>query len=157
MEADMKVDGPDGDFGRWDRPLRVRSGRKRSKPVRSAEAALTRFGSVLRGTVRPFELHLWQLHCETLPSGPTPLQGETRGRSALRCGRPCHDSAPFRCRGQKEAVIRKTLSGRAVQRLTAGSISALQPVKPVRNAHALPRDKGKAVTASSRKSLRSSP
>lgn len=44
---------------------------KRSKPVRYAKAALTRFGSVLRGTVRPCELHLWQLHCETLPSGLT--------------------------------------------------------------------------------------
>ena len=43
---------------------------KRSKPVRSAEAALTRFGSVLRGTKRPYELHLWQLHCETVPSAP---------------------------------------------------------------------------------------
>ena len=57
---------------------------KRSKPVRYAEAALTRFGSVLRGTMRPFELHLWQLHCKTLPFGLTPLQGETRGRSAPR-------------------------------------------------------------------------
>lgn len=35
---------------------------KRSKPVRSAKAALTRFGSVLQGTVAPLELHLWQLH-----------------------------------------------------------------------------------------------
>ena len=43
---------------------------KRSKPVRSAKAALTRFGSVLRGTMRPFELHLLQLHCETVPSAP---------------------------------------------------------------------------------------
>lgn len=66
---------------------------KRSKPVRYAKATLTRFGSVLRGTERPCELHLWQLHCETLPSGLTPLQGETRGRSAPRCGRPCHESA----------------------------------------------------------------
>ena len=93
MGAEMKVDGDDGDSGRWVRLLRVRSGGKRSKPVRFAEAALTRFGSVLRGTVRPYELHLWQLHCETLPSGLTPLQGETRGRSAPRCGRPSHDSA----------------------------------------------------------------
>ena len=43
---------------------------KRSKPVRSAKAALTRFGSVLRGTMRPYELHLWQLHCKTLPAAP---------------------------------------------------------------------------------------
>ncbi len=43
---------------------------KRSKPVRSAKAALTRFGPVLRGTMRPSELHLWQLHCKTLPSAP---------------------------------------------------------------------------------------
>ena len=33
---------------------------------------------------RPSELHLWQLHCKTLPFGLTPLQGETRGRSAPR-------------------------------------------------------------------------
>ena len=31
---------------------------------------------------RPCKLHLWQLHCKTLPFGLTPLQGETRGRSA---------------------------------------------------------------------------
>ena len=43
---------------------------KRSKPVRYAEAALTRFGSVLRGTMRHYELHLWQLHCKTLPAAP---------------------------------------------------------------------------------------
>ena len=43
---------------------------KRSKPVRCAKAPLTRFGSVLRGTMRPYELHLWQLHCETLPAAP---------------------------------------------------------------------------------------
>ena len=43
---------------------------KRSKPVRCAKAPLTRFGSVLRGTMRPYELHLWQLHCKTLPSAP---------------------------------------------------------------------------------------
>ena len=43
---------------------------KRSKPVRCAKAPLTRFGSVLRGTMRPYELHLWQLHCETVPSAP---------------------------------------------------------------------------------------
>ena len=48
-----------------------------------------------------------------------------------------------------------TLPGRAVQKLTVASISALQPVEPVRKARALPRNKGKAVTASSRKSLRS--
>lgn len=44
---------------------------KRSKPVRYAKAPLTRFGSVLRGTMRPYELHLWQLHCKTLPSAPS--------------------------------------------------------------------------------------
>lgn len=43
---------------------------KRSKPVRYAKATLTRFGSVLRGTERPCEFHLWQLHCETVPSAP---------------------------------------------------------------------------------------
>ena len=48
--------------------MMIRTITKRSKPVRSAEAPLTRFGSVLRGTKRPYELHLWQLHCETLPS-----------------------------------------------------------------------------------------
>ena len=42
----------------------------RSKPVRSASGSLTRFGSVLRGTVRLYELHLWQLHCKTLPYAP---------------------------------------------------------------------------------------
>ena len=44
MGADMKAGGADGDSGRLVRPLRVRSGGKRSKPVRSAEVALTRFG-----------------------------------------------------------------------------------------------------------------
>ena len=44
---------------------------KRSKPVRYAKAPHTRFGSVLRGTMRPYELHLWQLHCKTLPSAPS--------------------------------------------------------------------------------------
>ena len=43
---------------------------KRSKPVRSAKAPLTRFGLILRGTMRPFELHSWQLHCKTLPAAP---------------------------------------------------------------------------------------
>lgn len=42
---------------------------KRSKPVRYTKGPLTRFGSVLRGTKRPSELHLCQLHCETLLSG----------------------------------------------------------------------------------------
>ena len=54
---------------------------KRSKPVRCAKAPLTRFGSVLRGTMRPYELHLWQLHCKTLPSAPSA---------------PVRDSRPFR-------------------------------------------------------------
>ena len=51
-------------------PVSVVVPSKRSKPVRSAEAALTRFGSVLRGTMRPCELHLWQLHRETVLSAP---------------------------------------------------------------------------------------
>ena len=56
--------------GRCLRPLRARSRKKRSQSVRYAKAALTHCGSVLRGTMRPSELHLWQLHCETVPSAP---------------------------------------------------------------------------------------
>ena len=43
--------------------------KKRSSHLLSAEAPFRRLGSVLRGTKRPSELHLCQLHCETLPSG----------------------------------------------------------------------------------------
>ena len=43
---------------------------KRSKPVRFTKAAHTSFGSVIRGTERPSELHYWQLHCKTLPYAP---------------------------------------------------------------------------------------
>lgn len=53
----------------WPTPQCRRTKGKRSKPVRYTKVPLTRFGSVLRGTKRPFELHLCQLHCETLPSG----------------------------------------------------------------------------------------
>lgn len=53
----------------WPTPQCRRTKEKRSKPVRYTKVPLTRFGSVLRGTKRPSELHLCQLHCETLPSG----------------------------------------------------------------------------------------
>ena len=65
--------------------LTPRYNTKRSKPVRYAKASLTRFGSVLRGTKRPFELHLWQLHCKTLPSAPgAPVRDLRSFRAALR-------------------------------------------------------------------------
>ena len=45
---------------------------------------LSHCGSVLRGTERPFERHLWQLHCETLPEIPlTP-----RGQGFFACSFP---------------------------------------------------------------------
>ena len=53
---------------------------KRSKPVRSAKAALTRFGSVLRGTVAPLR---------------TPLMAAPLQDSSLRAGRS----------GQRLAVV----------------------------------------------------
>ena len=55
---------------------------KRSSPLLSAKASFRRLGSVLRGTMRPSELHLWQLHCKTLPSAPKAFRSETCGRSA---------------------------------------------------------------------------
>ena len=62
---------------------------KRSKPVRCAKAPLTRFGSVLRGTMRPYELHLWQLHCKTLPSAPSAPVRDLRSFRASGFAGPC--------------------------------------------------------------------
>ncbi len=42
---------------------------KRSSPLLYAKAPFRRLGSVLRGTKRPSEFHLWQLRWETVPSG----------------------------------------------------------------------------------------
>ena len=56
---------------------------KRSKPVRCAKAPLTRFGSVLRGTMRPYELHLWQLHRKT-----SSLRAERSGQRLAVVPRP---------------------------------------------------------------------
>ena len=39
-------------------------------PLHCANAPFRRLGSVLLDTVNPSKLHLWQLHCETLPSAP---------------------------------------------------------------------------------------
>ena len=83
MRADMKVDGADVDSGRWSRPLRVRSGRKRSKPVRYAKAPLTRFGSVLRGTVAPLRTPLMSAPLRDSSRRAKALWSETRGRSAV--------------------------------------------------------------------------
>lgn len=44
--------------------------RKRSSILHYAKAPFRRLGSVHRGTNRTLELHLWQLHCETLPAAP---------------------------------------------------------------------------------------
>ena len=55
---------------------------KRSKPVRSAKAALTRFGSVLRGTIAPLQ---------------TPLMAVPLQDSPFRAhAAPGRDSRPFR-------------------------------------------------------------
>ena len=58
---------------------------KRSSPLPYAKAPFRRLGSVLRGTERPCELHLWQLHCKTLPSAPGATVRDLRPfRAALR-------------------------------------------------------------------------
>ena len=76
---------------------------KRSKPVRSAKAPLTRFGDVLRGTMRPYELYLWQLHCKTLPSAP---------------GAPVRDLRPLRAPASPVSMRRATtrLTGISIRR-----------------------------------------
>lgn len=111
----------------------------RSKPVRSAEAAFIRFGSVLRGTLRPFELHFWQLHCETvrIRSGSVsalallPLHhfhrstSQTRGRSAPRCARhpqyrtPCLPRTVPACKAANNQGLPETHASAAVPTYTA--------------------------------------
>ena len=57
---------------------------KRSKPVRSAKAALTRFGSVLRGTVAPLRTSLMAAPLQDSSRRAKALWSETCGRSAPR-------------------------------------------------------------------------
>ena len=67
----------------------------RSKPVRSAEAPLTRFGSVLRGTDAPLRT----------PLMAAPLQDSSRRAPALRsetCGRSAPRLRRSRCEGKRE-------------------------------------------------------
>ena len=73
--------------GRYLRPLRARSGIKRSKPVRYAKAALTRFGSVLRGTAAPLRTPLMAAPLRDSSRRAKALWSETRGRSAPRLRR----------------------------------------------------------------------
>ena len=86
--------------GRWPRPLRGRSRQKRSKPVRSAEAALTRFGSVLRGTDAPLR---------------TPLMAAPLQDSSLRARRS----------GQRLADVPRRAS-----RIKGNKVKRLCPGKP---------------------------
>ena len=106
--------------------------RKRSKPVRSAKAALTRFGSVLRGTMRPCELHFWQLHCETLPSGLR--------RSGQRLAAVPRPASPV--------LMRRVSEGRnavPVRRSVPESGQPAAGLSPPGAAGAFPPNKGKAV------------
>ena len=59
----------------------MESGQSQFAPLKLRSLALVPSSGAL---TRPGELHLWQLHCKTLPFGLTPLQGETRDRSAPR-------------------------------------------------------------------------
>ena len=54
-----------------------------SKPVRSAKTALTRFGSVLRGTVAPLRTPLVAAPLQDSSFRATALWSETCGRSAV--------------------------------------------------------------------------
>ena len=85
---------------RYLRPLRARSGIKRSKPVRSAKAALTRFGSVLRGTAAPLR---------------TPLMAAPLQDSSLRARRS----------GQRLADVPRRAS-----RIKGNKVKRLCPGKP---------------------------
>ena len=105
---------------------------KRSKPVRYAKAPLTRFGSVLRGTVRPYELHSWQLHCKTLPYAP---------------GAPVRDLRPFRAPATP-VLMRGVSEGRnavPVRRTVPESGQPAAGLSPPGAAGAFPPNKGKAV------------
>ena len=68
-------------------PLRARSGRKRSQPVRSAAASLTRCGSVLRGTLAPIRTPLLAAPLQDSSRRAKALWSETCGRSAPRLRR----------------------------------------------------------------------
>ena len=62
---------------------------KRSKPVRSTKAALTRLGSVLRGTKAPLRTPLMATPLQDSSRCATALWSETRGRSAPRLQADC--------------------------------------------------------------------
>ena len=104
----------------------------RSKPVRSAEAPLTRFGYVFRGTMRPYELHLWQLHCKTLPSAP---------------GAPVRDLRPFRAPGfaGRYATIICKKERHTSYKVSANKRSACGWFIPTRRRWRLPAHKREAV------------
>ena len=65
---------------------------KRSKPVRYAKAPLTRFGSVLRGTMRPHEL-TGEAAAESLLQLNRPLQ-QDRERIEYLLKSGCHTRHP---------------------------------------------------------------
>ena len=88
----------------------------RSKPVRYAKAALTRFGSVLRGTDAPLRTPLMAAPLRDSSLRATPLRSETRGRSAPRFAQMSKtvvknqlekDSAPFltACQGVSSVIV----------------------------------------------------
>ena len=105
---------------------------KRSKPVRSAKAALTRFGSVLRGTKRPYELHSCQLRCETIPYAPKRF-----GHRLTGAPRPGFAGLYATVRGSMEGSA--NAGGSAIKR------SAFGWIIPTRSLRSLPAHKRKAV------------
>ena len=100
-------------------------------PVRSAKASLTRFGSVLRGTERPFELHSRQLHCETLPSA---LTSSSKRLTAV----PRPGFAGSDARGIKESWRHQVSTVSKRMRSACGGLI------PARSLRSLPPNKGKA-------------
>ena len=110
---------------------------KRSKPVRSAEAALTRFGSVLRGTNAPLRTPLLAAPLQdSSRRADTALWSETCGRSAPRLRRSI-------CVGHHKNQRRTYSSGSARKRSACGWFI------PARRRWRLPSHKREAVTASS--------
>ena len=81
---------------------------------------------------RPFELHLWQLHCKTLPSAP---------------GAPVRDLRPFRAPASP-VLMRGVSEGRndvPVRRSVPESGQPAAGLSPPGAAGAFPPNKGKAV------------
>ena len=87
--------------------------------------------------MRPFELHFWQLHCETLPYGLR--------RSGQRLA-----AVPRPGFAGRYASVRASKKGSAGSDGSAIKRSAFGWIIPARSLRSLPAHKGKAVTASSR-------